>query len=144
MLPMTPLALRNLALGVARRGLLSLAHSCVVGWRVFPPLAALLDVEGCVCCTAPKCSRPCSPNRRHASVHAYVLAAGLLFTFAVSQLDPVRRRRSLALRGTALLAAGAAHAVLAKTLYAAPPPGNAFAPADLHTGAPAMYYGGIW
>ncbi len=77
-----------------------------------------------------------------AAVHAHVLAAGLLFTFSVCQLDPVRRRWSLAVRGVTLLAAGAAHAVLAKSLYATAPPGAAFTTADLHTGAQIMYYGG--
>ena len=72
----------------------------------------------------------------------HVLAAGLLFTFTVCQLDPVRRRWSLAVRGAALLAGGAAHAILAKSLYAAPPPGTAFTTSDLHTGAQLMYYGG--
>jgi len=78
----------------------------------------------------------------HTVVHAHVLAAGLLLTFAVCRLDPVRRRWGLPLRGTTLLAAGAAHAVLAKSLYAAPPPGTAFRTADLHTGSQVMYYGG--
>ncbi|MEQ4608419.1 cytochrome c oxidase assembly protein [Streptomyces cavourensis] len=78
----------------------------------------------------------------HAVVHLHVLTAGLLFTFAVCQLDAVRRRWSLAVRGMTLLAAGAAHAVLAKSLYAAAPPGTTFASADLHTGAQLMYYGG--
>ncbi|MGK5692865.1 cytochrome c oxidase assembly protein [Streptomyces sp. URMC 128] len=68
-------------------------------------------------------------------VHAHMLAAGLVFTFAVCQLDPVRRRWSTAVRGATLLAAGAAHAVLAKTLYALPPPGTDFTPADLHSRA---------
>jgi putative membrane protein len=71
-----------------------------------------------------------------------MLAAGLVFTFAVCQLDPVRRRRSVAVRGATLLAAGAAHAVLAKTLYALPPPGTDFTAADLHSGVQWMYYGG--
>ena len=43
---------------------------------------------------------------------------------------------------TADLLAGAAHAVLAKTLYAAPPTGTSYPEADLHLGAQLMYYGG--
>jgi putative membrane protein len=69
-------------------------------------------------------------------------AAGVLFSSAICQLDPVRRRRSTALRATTLLVAGTAHAVLAKTLYATGPPGTAFAAADLRAGAQVMYYGG--
>ncbi|MCZ9343062.1 cytochrome c oxidase assembly protein, partial [Streptomyces sp. TRM76130] len=63
-------------------------------------------------------------------------------SFALCRLDPVRRHRGLALRAATLLAAGAAHAVLAKSLYATGPPGTAFTPADLRLGAQVMYYGG--
>jgi putative membrane protein len=69
-------------------------------------------------------------------------AAGLLFTFAVCGRDPVRRRWSLAVRTATVLAAGTAHAVLARTLYSRPPPGTAFTAADLRDGAQWMYYGG--
>ncbi|MEV0302231.1 cytochrome c oxidase assembly protein [Streptomyces prasinus] len=140
--PLT-LTLRVLPPGPVRRGLLSLARSRPVGRLVLPPVAALLDVGGLWLLYrtevfAAMQHRPLL----HAVVHVHVLAAGLLFTFAVCQLDPVRRRRGLPLRGTTLLAAGAAHAVLAKTLYASPPPGAVLAAADLHTGAQVMYYGG--
>ncbi|MFS0692988.1 cytochrome c oxidase assembly protein [Streptomyces nitrosporeus] len=140
--PLT-LALRALPPGPTRRGLPALAHSRAAGLLVFPPLAALLDVGGLwlLYRTGLFAATRHEPWL-HAAVHTHVLAAGLLFTFAVSRLDPVRRRWSLALRGTTLLAAGAAHAVLAKTLYAAGPPGTAFTAADLHTGAQVMYYGG--
>jgi putative membrane protein len=46
------------------------------------------------------------------------------------------------LRAGCLILAGAAHAVLAKTLYGAAPPNTAFAPTDLARGAELMYYGG--
>ncbi|MFF0109499.1 cytochrome c oxidase assembly protein [Streptomyces hirsutus] len=140
--PLT-LALRVLPPGAARRGPPALARSRPVGWLVFPPSAALLDVGGLWLLYrtelfAAMQHRPLL----HAVVHAHILAAGLLFTFAVCRLDPVRRRWGLPLRGTTLLAAGAAHAVLAKTLYASPPPGAVLTTADLHTGAQVMYYGG--
>jgi putative membrane protein len=41
-----------------------------------------------------------------------------------------------------LVVAAAAHAVLAKSLYADGPVGTAFAPEDLRVGAMLMYYGG--
>lgn len=140
--PLT-LALRTLPPGVARRGLLTLAHSRFVGWLTFPPLAALLDVGGLWLLYrtelfAAMHHRPLL----HAVVHAHVLATGVLFTFAVCRLDPVHRRWGLPLRGTTLLAVGAAHAALAKSLYVAPPPGSVFRTADLHTGSQVMYYGG--
>ncbi|MBB5933132.1 cytochrome c oxidase assembly protein [Streptomyces zagrosensis] len=140
--PLT-LALRVLKPGAARRGLLACAHSRTAGVLVFPPLAALLDVGGLWLLYGTDLFEAMQHEPRlHAAVHAHVLAAGLLFSFAVCQLDPVRRRWSLFLRGATLLAAGAAHAVLAKNLYAAAPPGTAFTTPDLHTGAQVMYYGG--
>jgi putative membrane protein len=110
---------------------------------VCPPAAALLDVGGLWLLYRTRLFAETEHNAfLHAVVHAHVVAAGLLFSFAVCQLDPVRRRWSLAVRGGALLAAGAAHAVLARLLYASPPPGTAFTGDDLHTGARLMYYGG--
>ncbi|MER7485853.1 cytochrome c oxidase assembly protein [Streptomyces sp. NPDC126497] len=140
--PLT-LALRSLAPGIARRGLLTLAHSRAAGWLLFPPLAALLDIGGLWLLYRTGMFAGMQHHAwLHAAVHLHVLAAGLLFTFAVCRLDPVRRRWSPTARGTTLLAAGAAHAVLAKSLYAVEPPGTTFATADLHTGAQVMYYGG--
>ncbi|WP_255306299.1 cytochrome c oxidase assembly protein [Streptomyces sp. Wb2n-11] len=140
--PLT-LVLRTLPPGPVRRGLLAAAHSRPAAWLVFPPLAALLDVGGLwVLYRTPLFAAAHDRPLLRAAVHFHVLAAGLLFTFAVCRLDPLRRRWSLPWRGAALLIAGAAHAVLAKTLYAAPPPGTAFTETDLHTGAQLMYYGG--
>ncbi|MFE6331627.1 cytochrome c oxidase assembly protein [Streptomyces sp. NPDC057798] len=140
--PLT-LALRTLGPGHARRGLLALTRSRPVGWLVFPPLAALLDVGGLwLLLRTDLFAAMRHEPWLHGLVHAHMLAAGLVFTFAVCQLDPVRRRWSVAVRGATLLAAGAAHAVLAKTLYALPPPGTDFTAADVHSGAQWMYYGG--
>ncbi|WP_433546559.1 cytochrome c oxidase assembly protein [Streptomyces sp. CA-294286] len=140
--PLT-LTLRALPPCAARRRLLSLAHSRPVRLLTFPPLAALLDVGGLWLLYRTELYAATQHHPLlHAVVHAHVLAAGLLFTFAVCQIDPVRRRWSLSLRAGALLAAGVAHAVLAKSLYATPPPGTAPSAADLHLGAQVMYYGG--
>ncbi|MEU1019689.1 cytochrome c oxidase assembly protein [Streptomyces sp. NPDC005898] len=126
-----------------RRALLAVAHSRPAAWLLFPPVAAALDIGGLwllyrTGLMAAAHHRPLLG----AAVQLHVLAAGLLFAFAVCQLDPVRRRWSPAWRGAGLLAAGWAHAVLAKSLYAAPPPGSPVAPGDLHTGSQLMYYGG--
>ncbi|MFI6033254.1 cytochrome c oxidase assembly protein [Streptomyces sp. NPDC051315] len=140
--PLT-LALRSLPPGRIRRGTLALAHARPVRLLLFPPLAAMLDVGGLwlLYRTGLFAATQHHPLA-HVLTHLHVAAAGLLFTFTVCQLDPVRRRPGLAVRGAAVLAVGAAHAVLAKSLYAAPPPGTAFTPGDLHTGAQLMYYGG--
>ncbi|HZG03659.1 MAG TPA: cytochrome c oxidase assembly protein [Streptomyces sp.] len=140
--PLT-LALRVLRPGRTRRALLAVAHSRPAGWLVFPPLAAVLDVGGLwVLYRTPLWAATHDRPVLRAVVHVHVLAAGLLFAFAVCRLDPVRRRWGPLWRGGALLGAGAAHAVLAKSLCAAPPPGTGFTAADLHTGARLMYYGG--
>ncbi|MEU9028177.1 cytochrome c oxidase assembly protein [Streptomyces sp. NPDC048383] len=140
--PLT-LALRVLAPGTPRRALLALVRSRLVGWLLFPPLAALLNAAGLWVLYRTQLFAGMSHEPwLHALVHAHVLAVGLLFAFAVCQLEPVARRWSIGVRGASLLAAGAAHAVLAKTLYATPPPGTAFAAADVHAGAQLMYYGG--
>ncbi|ULR55542.1 cytochrome c oxidase assembly protein [Streptomyces deccanensis] len=140
--PLT-LALRALPPGPLRRALPAAAHARPVAVLLLPPVAAVVDLGGLW--LLHRTGLFAATHRQpllNAVTQAHVLAAGLLFTFAVCQLDPVRRRRSLALRGSALLAAGAAHAVLAKGLYGAPPPGTDFTAADLRTGAQLMYYGG--
>ncbi|MFF1299578.1 cytochrome c oxidase assembly protein [Streptomyces sp. NPDC058296] len=140
--PLT-LALRALTPGRTRRSLVALGHSAPVGLLLFPPLAAVLDVGGLWLLYrtelfAATAHRPLL----HDAVQAHMAAAGLLYTFAVCGVDPVRRRRHLAVRGTTLLAAGTAHGVLARTLCVRSPPGAGITPEDLHQGAQWMYYGG--
>ncbi|MFG1946738.1 cytochrome c oxidase assembly protein [Nonomuraea sp. NPDC048826] len=140
--PLT-LALRALPPGRARRAVLAVAHARPVGWLVSPPVAVVLNVGGLwLLYRTPLLAATAHDGWLHAAVHLHVVAAGTLYAFAVCRLDPVRRRWSLPWRAGALLAGGAAHAVLAKTLYVTPPPGTAFAPADLRNGAQLMYYGG--
>ncbi|SDU63153.1 cytochrome c oxidase assembly protein [Prauserella endophytica] len=140
--PLT-LAQRALPPQSARRVLLALAHSRPVTWLVFPPLAALLDIGGLwLLYRTPLLAATHHQPLIHAAVQVHVVLAGLLFTFAICQLDPLRHRWNLAWRGLTLLAAGAGHAILAKTLYVARPPATTYSAVDLHTGAQLMYYGG--
>jgi len=137
------LTLRTLPPRGPRRALLAAAHSRPAHWLTFPPLAALLDIGGLwLLYRTPLAATAHQQPLLHATIQVHILLAGLLFTFAVCQLDPLRRRWNLTLRGLTLLAAGAAHAILAKTLYATPPPGSTYTATDLHTGAQLMYYGG--
>ncbi|MDQ0765979.1 hypothetical protein QF027_008614 [Streptomyces canus] len=122
---------------------MTLAHSAPVGLLLFPPLAAVLDIGGLWLLYrtelfAATAHRPSA----HGAVQVHMVAAGLLFTLAVCGLDPVRRRWSLAVRGATVLAAGTAHAVLARTLCSRQPPGTGFTAADLRHGAQWMYYRG--
>ncbi|MEU0662211.1 cytochrome c oxidase assembly protein [Streptomyces lavendulocolor] len=140
--PLT-LLLRGTPPGPVRRALRALLGSRPAGWLAVPPVAALLDVGGLwLLYRTGLFAATGQSGVARAVVHTHVLLAGTLFTLAVCQTEPVRRRWGLALRGGALLVAGAAHATLAKSLYASPPPGTSFDPADLHTGARLMYYGG--
>ncbi|GAB2680100.1 cytochrome c oxidase assembly protein [Nocardia goodfellowii] len=136
------LALRALRQPV-RAALLEVVRSRVVAVVMCPPVAALLDIGGLwllyrTGMFAAVHDRP-GP---HALVFVHVFASGTLFSTAVTQLEPVRHRYSLVLRATTLVAAAAGHGVLAKTLYAAGPPGTSFAASDLQLGAQIMYYGG--
>ena len=74
----------------------------------------------------------------HLLVSAHVLLTGWLATTAVLAVEPVAHRRGVVARAVALAAGMAAHDVLAKSLYAAPPAGFTGAEA----GAQLMYNGG--
>ncbi|MFF5158308.1 cytochrome c oxidase assembly protein [Streptomyces sp. NPDC000348] len=140
--PLT-LALRVLPPGVLRRGLLRAAHSPFAAWPLFPPAAAVVDVGGLwVLYRTELLSAMHHRPALSGLLDLHMLLAGLLFSAAVCQLDPVRRRWSLPLRATTLLLAGAAHAVLAKSVCATGPPGTSFTTHDLCSGAQVMYYGG--
>ncbi|MEU1274211.1 hypothetical protein [Streptomyces sp. NPDC005799] len=71
-------------------------------------------------------------------MHAHRMPTGVLFASTVCRPDLVRRRWSPVVRGSAPAAAGAAHAVLVKSLYASAPPAPVTA-TDLHSGAQWTY-----
>jgi putative membrane protein len=140
--PLT-LALRALPPGGPRRGVLRAAHSAPVRWLLCPPVAAVVDIGGLwLLYRTELLSHAHHHPALSGAVDLHMPAAGLLFSFAVCQMDPVRRGWGLPLRAATLLAAGAAHAVLAKSLYATGPPGTRFEAHDLRLGAQVMYYGG--
>ncbi|GAB2751158.1 cytochrome c oxidase assembly protein [Streptomyces bullii] len=132
------LALRALPLP-GRRALVAVTRSRIATALVFPPVAAAVDIGGLWLLYR----APLPPAVHHSPLlYVHLFAAGTLFTFALLTLDPVRHRPGLALRAGTLLAAAAAHAVLAKSLWATGPPGLRYAPADLHSASQLMYYGG--
>jgi putative membrane protein len=75
-----------------------------------------------------------------ALVHTHMLLAGYLFTFSLVGADPAPHRPGLGLRAGVLVAAMAAHDVLAKLFAAAPPPGVPAAQAE--AAGVLLYYGG--
>ncbi|MEU0466925.1 cytochrome c oxidase assembly protein [Amycolatopsis sp. NPDC006131] len=111
-----------------RRALVRVLRSWPVAVLVFPPVAAVLDVGGLWLLYR----TPLIAQAHQPWVQAHVFAAGLLFTAAICQVEPVRHRHGLVLRGATLVLAGAAHGILAKTLYAD----------GFHAGAQVLYYGG--
>jgi len=137
------LLLRTFSGGRARTVLLAVLHSRPAEVLTVPVVAAILDMGGLwVLYRTPLFAATDDHDVVAAVVHVHVFAAGMLFTFAVCRLDPVRRRYGLVHLAVVLLGAGAAHSVLAKTLYAQSPAGTVFDASDLHAGAQAMYYGG--
>ncbi|MFE1471201.1 cytochrome c oxidase assembly protein [Nocardiopsis dassonvillei] len=135
------LALRTLPLDAART-LSRVLRSAPAAFATHPVVAGLLSVGGlwALYRTGLYAATHTDPLL-HALVHAHVLAAGCLFTFAVlGGPDPAPHRLPPPWRAAALVAAVAAHNVLAKSLYAVPPPG---VPAEqAHAGAQLMYYAG--
>ncbi|MFK8848520.1 cytochrome c oxidase assembly protein [Streptomyces sp. Ac-502] len=126
-----------------RRGLVALTRSRWAALPVLPPVAALLDFGGLwLLYRTPLLSVSHHNPWLNTAVHVHILLAGLAFSFGLLALDPVRHRPGFGLRAGVLLAAGTAHAVLAKSLYAAGPPGTSFGAADLHLASQVMYYGG--
>jgi len=137
------LALRVLPPGRRRWALLRVVGARPVSWLMVPLVAAVIDVGGLW--VPYRTGLFAAAEQRpwlHAAVHAHVLLAGTLFTASVAQVEPFRRRYGLQMRAAALVAAGAGHAVLAKTIYAAGVPALAVTRPDVHTAAQVMYYGG--
>jgi putative membrane protein len=136
------LALRALR-GARRRLLVAILHSRPLSWLIVPPVAAVLNAGSMyVLYRTPLLAAAHADPWLNALVHVHLLLTGVLFTAAVCQLDPLPGRYSLPWRAGTVVAAAAAHGVLAKTLYVAPPPNTAFDVADLEAGAQLMYYSG--
>ncbi|MDO1480270.1 cytochrome c oxidase assembly protein [Rhodococcus ruber] len=137
------LALRAVQPGPARRALVSVAHSGPVAVLTAPPVAAVLDLGGLWLLYRTGLFAVMHHSLLlGAVVHLHVFAAGVLFAYAICQVDPVRHRYGLGSRAAVLFLAGTAHAILAESLYASPPPGHEVATSDLQAGALVMYYGG--
>ncbi|AWB90357.1 cytochrome c oxidase assembly protein [Homoserinimonas hongtaonis] len=134
------LALRTLSVVPARR-LSRLLNSAPARTVTNPVVAALLNVGGMwVVYRTPLFDAMQSNALLHLLVMAHFLAAGVLYTASLVLVDPSPHRASFPLRATVLVLSLAAHGVLAKLLYAYPPP--EFSAADVQLGAQLMYYGG--
>jgi putative membrane protein len=117
---------RTLGRLLRRRPLAVLTH---------PVVAALLDVGGLWLMYRTALLSEVSPLL----LQVHMLLAGYLFAFALIGPDPAPHRPGLVVRAGVLVAAVAAHDVLAKLLYATPPPGVPVAQAE--AAGLLMYYG---
>jgi putative membrane protein len=132
------LALRTLARHRAR-ALARLLRSRPASVVTHPAVAACLDTGGMwVLYRTDLYAAAAARPALLALVHIHMLAAGYLFAFSIAGPDPAPHRAPLAVRAAVLVAAVAAHDVLAKLLYAGPPAG---ASAGAETAAQLMYYG---
>ncbi len=117
-------------------------------WWGWPPalllLALVLDLGGLFALyLTPLYARLGAHPALHALVQAHVLAAGLLLTWGVVGVEASPLRAAFPLRVGALGVAMAAHATLAKVMYAGLyPRGTGDAPAQVQQAATLMYYGG--
>ncbi|GEA89329.1 cytochrome c oxidase assembly protein [Cellulomonas cellasea] len=111
-----------------------------------PAAAALLHVGGLwVLYLTPLYARSLDAPAVHHLVQVHFLLAGYLFAWSLVGPDPAPGRPSLRVRAVVLVLAAAAHAVLAKLLYAQAgtlPPGAANPAAEAEQAAQWMYYGG--
>ncbi len=134
------LLLRVLPVGAARR-LTRLLGIRPVRWLTEPVVAAALNLGGLwLLYRTPAYALTHLYPALHLFVHAHLLVSGYLLTAALVSRDPLPHRRGFGLRAAVLVAVLTGHAILAKTLYAVPPPG---VPAEqAEPGAMIMYYGG--
>jgi len=134
------LALRSLSVVPARR-LTRLLSSPPARLVTTPIVAALFNVGGLwVLYATPLQESMQADPLVHLAIMAHFLLAGYLFTAAIIPVDPAPHRAGFPLRMGVVVAALAAHGILAKTLYAHPPAG--VGTADAQAGAMLMYYAG--
>lgn len=134
------LALRSMSVVPARR-VSRMLRSPLMRVLTDPPVAALLNVGGMwVLYLTPLYGLMQQVMLVHGAVMLHFLLAGYLYTASLVAVDPSPHRAGFALRSIVLVLSLAAHGVLAKLLYAYPPPGVAVA--DARAGAQLMFYGG--
>jgi putative membrane protein len=112
-----------------RRRLAAVLRSTPVHVLTHPVTAAVLDIGGLYVVVL-------AGVHPHPLLYAHYLAAGYLFAWSIAGPDPAPRRPGPVTRVVVLVAAAAAHAVLAKHLYATATDDEG------RTAALVMYYGG--
>ncbi len=142
-----PVTLLLGVLPVACRGpVRRLLRSRALHGLAHPATAAVLDMGGLyLLYLTPLYIFTTTNTLAHHLVNVHFLLAGYLFTWSIVGPDPAPRRPTITIRALVLIAAGAAHAYLAKVLYARASELPGGSPHDLgqaQAAAQLMYYGG--
>jgi len=137
------LLLRSLPAAAAR------AVVTMLAWRpvrllIHPVTALALDMGGMyLLYLTPLYALSLERPPLHALMHVHFVVSGYLFTWAVAGCDPAPHRPGLRLRLTVLFLGTAAHAILAKLMYAFHwPRGTPHSLEEIQAAAQWMYYGG--
>jgi putative membrane protein len=140
--PLT-LMLRTLPVAAARQ-ITRLLRSWPLRWLSHPLSALTLNLGGMyLLYLTPLYALSLHNPLIHLALAIHFLIAGSLFTWAICGPDPMPHRPSHALRLVTLFSSMAAHAILAKLLYAYGwPQGVSADPPQLAAAAQLMYYGG--
>ncbi len=136
------LILRTLPVPAARR-LARLLGSRPLRWLSHPVSALALNIGGMyLLYLTPLYALSRQSVALHLALHAHFLAAGCLFTWTIAGVDPAPHRAAWPLRLAVLTGAIAAHATLAKLMYAFGLPRPVHDLAQLRAAAQLMFYGG--
>jgi putative membrane protein len=124
----------------------------LVAWLDTPPLrilihpitALMLDIGGMfLLYLTPLYALSAEQPMVHVLVHIHFVLSGYLFIWAIAGPDPAPRRPSMAMRLILLFIATAAHATLAKIMFAFSfPKGTFFSATEIQAAAQLMYYCG--
>jgi putative membrane protein len=135
------LALRSLPRSV-RAPLLRLLRSRLADVAMSPGVVLLVTVVPlAVLYRTPLYAATLDQPLLHNAVHGHMLAAGCLLAWYLVGVDPLHHDR-VRTRLAVLVLAGAAHGVLAKTVWASGLPGVGGGTADVRAGAELLFAGG--
>lgn len=126
------------------RKFIAFLRSPVLRLLSHPVSALLLNVGGMyLLYLTPMYAASLSSATLHGLVHLHFIVAGCLFTWAIAGPDPGPSRPSQTFRLTVLFLSIAAHAFLAKLIYAYGwPRGGGHSSEEIQAAAQLMYYGG--
>jgi putative membrane protein len=134
------LLLRSMSVHQAKQ-LTNILRSRLLGYMSNPAVTSTLNIGGLWVLYTTDLFHMMHENiLLHVVIHLHVFFAGYLFTVSMIYIDPIPHRTSYVYRSFILVLALAAHGILSKWIYAAPPAGVPREEAE--TGGMLMFYGG--